>query len=121
MRYLGLIIFVAALIFTPSVMAAPNATLSTDAARRFVNITVTDLRTVSKVSYLLYYDTNRGQRGLEGGFNNKSKLLRTTRRQILGTCSSGKCVYHQGVKNIVLEATFTLKSGGRTSLTKSLK
>lgn len=65
------------------------------------------------------YDTNTYQKGFEGSFKNY-KSSRIVKRQILGTCSSGRCVYTAGVKNFILKATFTLKTGGTTSVTKNL-
>lgn len=65
------------------------------------------------------YDTNTYQKGFEGIIKNY-KSSRIVRRQILGTCSSRRCVYTAGVKNFILKVTFTLKTGGTTSITKNL-
>lgn len=95
-------------------VAATSLRLSTD--KKFAYLTFTGLKDVSKVNYVLTYDTNRGQKGLEGGMKLK-KTTRSSRRQILGTCSSGKCVYHQGIKNVELTTIFTNRSGKSTTTT----
>jgi len=100
--------------------AGPTASISLTKDRRFVYLNFSDLTNVSKVNYTLVYDSNRGQKGLEGGFKLKPRTRRSSRRQILGTCSSGRCVYHQGIKNVQLDATFTLRSGGTANVTKAL-
>ena len=101
-------------------LAAPTTSISLTKDRRFVYLKFSDLTNVSKVNYTLVYDSNRGQKGLEGGFKLKPRTRRSSRRQILGTCSSGRCVYHQGIKNVQLDATFTLRSGGTVNVTKTL-
>lgn len=100
--------------------AAPQASVVLSANKRFAYLSFSDLRSISRVSYILIYDTSRGQKGIEGGFKVKPRSIRSARRQILGTCSSGKCVYHQGVSNVQLEVTFTSRSGQTTTITRSL-
>ncbi len=95
-------------------VAAASIRLSSD--KRFAYLNFTGLKDVSKINYVLTYDTNRGQKGLEGGLKLK-KTNRSSRRQILGTCSSGKCVYHQGIKNVELVTIFTNRTGGTTTTT----
>ena len=104
----------------PAVAAGPGATLRTDTNRRFTYLTFSNIKTVSKVNYVLVYDTATGQKGIEGGFKSSGKTRSTTRRQILGTCSSGKCVYHGKVKNLKLDVTFTLRNGSTVHASKSL-
>lgn len=99
---------------------AATASLSLTKDRRYVYLNFGDLKNVSKVNYTLVYDSATGQKGFEGGFKLKPKISRSSRRQILGTCSSGRCVYHKNVKNVSLDTTFTLRSGGTTNVTKTL-
>jgi len=99
---------------------AANASLSLSKDRRFVYLSFSDLKKVSRVNYTLVYDSSSGQKGFEGGFRLNPKTSRSSRRQILGTCSSGRCVYHKNIKNVSLDATFTLRSGGTLNITKSL-
>jgi hypothetical protein len=66
------------------------------------------------------HDSGAKQKGFAGGFKNKTTTSRSVRKQILGTCSSGRCVYHAGVKNLQLSATFVLKNGQRITQTKTL-
>jgi hypothetical protein len=95
-------------------VAAASLRLSAD--KKFAYLNFTGLKDTSKISYVLTYDTNRGQKGLEGGMKLK-KTSRSSRKQILGTCSSGKCVYHQGIKNVELTTTFVNKNGTKTTTT----
>ena len=95
-------------------VAAASLRLSAD--KRFTYLTFTGLKDISKINYVLTYDTNRGQKGLEGGMKFK-RTNRTIRRQILGTCSSGKCVYHQGIKNVELITTFVNRNGTKSTTT----
>lgn len=97
----------------------PTATLQLDKLRRYAFLVFSDIKNVSRVNYTLVYDTSSGQKGLEGGFKNRSSR-KSTRRQILGTCSSGRCVYHKNIKNASLNATFTLRSGGTVKVSRSL-
>jgi hypothetical protein len=119
--FLGTLLLLVAVSAGSALAASPGVLLTTDAARKFVIVSFTNLKTVSKVSYTLVYDSGQSQKGFEGGFRNPSKLLRTTRKQILGTCSSGKCVYHRTPKNLQLNATFTLRTGGVVKASKTLK
>ncbi len=99
---------------------AASASLSLSKDRHYVYLNFGDLKNVSKVNYTLVYDSSSGQKGLEGGFKLKPKISRSSRRQILGTCSSGRCVFHRNIKNVSLDATFTLRSGGTTNITRTL-
>lgn len=114
---LPLILF---LLYPSVALAKEGASISLSRDRRFVYLNFSDLTNVSRVNYILVYDSNRGQKGLEGGFKLKPRTRRSSRRQILGTCSSGRCVYHRNIKNVSLDATFTLRSGGTVNVTKSL-
>ena len=120
------IFLLAALPAVALAQAGPTATLQLDKFRRYAYVTFSDIKNVSRINYTLVYDTSSGQKGLpagrqglEGGFKNRSSR-KSTRRQILGTCSSGRCVYHKNIKNISLDATFTLRSGGTVNVTRAL-
>ncbi|MBP9781750.1 hypothetical protein KBC89_03785 [Candidatus Woesebacteria bacterium] len=102
------------------VLLAPLASLSTDSARRYVYLTFANTKGVTKIDYTLTYNSGTRQKGFAGGFKNNSTTSRSVRKQILGTCSSGRCVYHAGVKNIQLSTTFVLKNGQRITQTKTL-
>ena len=106
--------------FTPVFAASPDASLRLDPTRRYVFLTFTNIQTVSKVNYVLTYITNNVTKGFEGGFRTYGRLRRSVRRQILGTCSSGRCVFHKNPNSFQLDVTFYLKSGGTTTVTKSL-
>lgn len=104
----------------PLLLLVPFVSLSLTRDRRYVYLNFGGLKDVAKVNYTLVYDSATGQKGFEGGFKLKPKISRSSRRQILGTCSSGRCVYHRNVKNVSLDATFTLRSGGAINITKTL-
>lgn len=88
--------------------------------RRYLYLTFSDMRNVSRVNYVVTYDTNKGQKGFEGGYKLNSRTLRSTRREILGTCSSSKCVFQTGIKNAQIQATFVMRSGGITTSSQTL-
>lgn len=119
-KVFAILIFTILFTFPGIALAAPNVTITPDRNRQFVNINFTDLTNVSRLNYTLVYDTNRGQRGLAGGVKYKSRVRKSSRRQILGTCSSGRCVYHQGIKNLSVEATFYYRNGGSSTVTRLL-
>ena len=104
----------------PLLLLVPFVGLSLSRDRHYVYLNFGGLRDVAKVNYTLIYNSATGQKGLEGGFKLKPKISRSSRRQILGTCSSARCVYHKNVKNVSLDATFTLRSGGTINVSKSL-
>ncbi len=108
------------LTFTATPALAATASLSLTKNRYYVHLNFGDLKNVSRVNYTLTYDSSSGQKGFEGGFKLKPKISRSSRRQILGTCSSGRCVYHKNIKNVSLDAAFTLRSGGTVNVTRSL-
>lgn len=99
---------------------SPGAALTTDSSRRYVYLTFTNLQSVSRVTYTLTYDSNSVTRGFEGGFKTLKGQRRSVRRQILGTCSSGRCVFHKNPVSFQLTVRFYLKTGGSTTVTKSL-
>lgn len=96
------------------------ATLSTDNLKHFANLGFSGLKGVTKVSYTLTYYSNGRQKGVVGGFKVNPTTTRSVRRQILGTCSSGKCVYHNKPTNFELQTTFYLKNGKPITQTKTL-
>lgn len=102
------------------VLLTPLASLSTDAARHYVYLTFANTKGVSKIDYTLTYYSGGRQKGFVGGFTNGLFTTRSVRKQILGTCSSGKCVYHLNPKNLELDVTFFLKSGKPITQTKTL-
>ena len=107
--------------FPVSAASPPNISLSVSGNRHYIYVAFTGLTTVSKVNYALTYDTAASvTKGFEGGFFTKRRTTRSPRRQILGTCSSGKCVYDVSPKNFILQATFTLRTGGTVQISRTL-
>src|SRR3990167_5082984 len=78
---------------TPVSAANPNVSLRTDPTHRYVFLTFANINSVSKVNYTLTYVSNNVTKGFVGGFKTYGRLRRSVRRQILGTCSSGRCVF----------------------------
>ena len=103
-----------------SFAASPGASFRLDPTRRFVFLTLTNLQSVARVSYVLTYETRGVTKGFEGGFRTFGRQRRSVRRQILGTCSSGRCVYHTNPHGFQLDVTFFLKSGGTTTAPQTL-
>jgi len=83
-------------------------------------MTFTGLKAVSKVDYTLTYDTGSRNTGVVGGLRTKKFTSKASRRQILGTCSTRRCTYHTNPKNLNLQVTFYLRSGGTSTVTKTL-
>jgi hypothetical protein len=110
-------------LFVSPAQAAPSASVKLTSDQRYVLLDFSDLRQIAKVSYTLTYTTSSRSslQGFSGGFKVTPKTTRTTRKQILGTCSSGHCVFHRQPKNILLEVAFTSRSGQTTTITKSLR
>ena len=106
--------------FTTSVLAAPTASLTTSKDRRFAYVSFSGLKNVSRVAYTLTYNTNGRTTGVEGGLKPGKYSTRASRRQILGTCSTRFCTYHKNPTNLNLDVTFYYRSGGSTTVTKSL-
>ncbi|OGG14237.1 hypothetical protein A2773_06465 [Candidatus Gottesmanbacteria bacterium RIFCSPHIGHO2_01_FULL_39_10] len=73
-------------------------------------ITFFNLDKVSKVSYVLSYTGSGKPQGIVGSF--VPSVPSDSRELLFGTCSSGACVYHEGVTTARLTINFTLKSGG---------
>jgi len=96
------------------------ATISTDKLRRYVYLTFADTKGVTKIDYTLTYDSGAKQKGFAGGYKNGIFTSRSVRKQILGTCSSKRCVFHANPRNFQLNATLFLKSGGKKTITQSL-
>lgn len=81
--------------------------------RRAINITFGNLRSVQSVSYALIYQTNESQEGASGSIDSSAGNS-ATRELLFGTCSSGVCRYHTGIKNARLEITSILKNGRKS-------
>lgn len=104
----------------PASAANPSVSLRLAPNRRYVFLTFSNLRPVSRVSYTLTYTSSSTTKGFEGGFKTTGHSVRAVRRQILGTCSSGRCVFHSSPHAFELTATFYFRTGGSTTVTKTL-
>ena len=78
-------------------------------SRLGVNINFFNLGQVSKTSYVLSYEGSGKAQGVVGSFAPNGTV--DSRQILFGTCSSGACVYHTGIKDARLTITFTLKNG----------
>ncbi|OGC98763.1 hypothetical protein A2701_01770 [Candidatus Amesbacteria bacterium RIFCSPHIGHO2_01_FULL_47_34] len=117
------LILISSLFLPQNIFAAvsPGVSLAVSRDRHFVYLTFSGLKTVSLVDYVLTYDSGTVQKGMQGGFRTKKYTSRSKRRQILGTCSSGTCVFQMSPKNFKLEITYTLRSGGVVTLNRTLQ
>ena len=86
--------------------------------KRYITVNFSNLSKTKTIKYQLTYDSKKGPQGVSGTLSSKTKSL--SRQLTLGTCSKKVCVYHQGVKGIVLNVDYTLKSGGIVSYSKKL-
>lgn len=84
------------------------------ADRRALLVNFGNLANASSVSYTLVYEQNGQQEGA-GGSVDPSLGNSASRELLFGTCSSGVCRYHSGIRNARLEVTTGLKSG-KTSI-----
>lgn len=81
--------------------------------RKALLVTFSNLQNTSSVSYTLVYETNGQQEGAGGSV--KPTEGTANRELLFGTCSSGVCRYHSGIKNMKFEVTTVLKNG-KTSI-----
>lgn len=77
--------------------------------RRAIIVTFSNLEVASKVAYSLIYTSRGIQEGAGGSLTLLSETQ--TRELLFGTCSSGVCRYHSGIKNARFTVTTTLKNG----------
>lgn len=84
--------------------------------RKTVQVNFGNLKDVKKVSYTLFYEGNGIGQGVTGSIS-VGKQKTVTRNMVLGTCSSGVCMYHKNVKNIKLEVK-TIYRSGKSSVKK---
>lgn len=99
---------------------SPSLTASLAKNKLSVNANFNNLTNVTKISYQLTYDSNKGVQGAGGTIKVTSKNKNLSRNMLLGTCSRKVCTYHKNIKNIVVSVEFTLKSGGIISYEKKL-
>lgn len=105
-------------IVVKTILASPSISIyiSTQSA----SFKVINLTGFEKLSYTLTYDSDLAVQGVQG-----VALLQGVKEFektgiLLGTCSTGgTCVYHTGVKNILLKVKLTDKDGKVTSLEKT--
>lgn len=88
--------------------------------KRALIITFGNLQNAKTVDFTLLYSANGIDRGVMGGYTPK-KTRTKTQEVILGTCSSGSCVYYTKIKNMKLEVVAKLKSGETFKKTYSIR
>lgn len=81
------------------------------ADRRALIINFTNLQNATSVSYSLVYTQGNGQQEGAGGALNLTGQTSDKVELLFGTCSSGVCRYHTGIKNAKLEVSYTSKTG----------
>lgn len=79
------------------------------ADRKAVILSFSGLTQVTSVTYMFTYDSNGKTEGSQGVIRDAS--AGSSRELLFGTCSSGVCRYHSGIKNARIEVTAKLKNG----------
>lgn len=98
--------------------AKPTLGASIAKNKRYISVSFGNLSNTKRIKYQLTYGSTKGPQGVSGTLSPSSKSL--SRQLTLGTCSKKVCVYHQGVKGMILNVDYTLKSGGIVSYSKNL-
>lgn len=75
-----------------------------------LRVSFNGISNAKKISYMLSYETNGKQEGVAGTITSADGNS-TSRDLLFGTCSSGVCRYHEGLKNMKLEVRSDLKNG----------
>jgi hypothetical protein len=83
------------------------------ADRKALIVTFTNLQNAKSVSYNLVYTQGSGQQEGAGGALNLTGQTTDKAELLFGTCSSGVCRYHSGVKDAKLEVSYTSVNGKR--------
>lgn len=81
------------------------------ADKRALIVSFTNLQNATSVSYSLVYTQGNGQQEGAGGALNLTGQSADKVELLFGTCSSGVCRYHTGIKNARLEVSYTSKTG----------
>lgn len=77
-----------------------------------LRVAFSNLTLANSVSYTLSYETNGKPEGVVGSVSVGKGS--DTRELLFGTCSSGTCRYHKGLKNMTFTVTSSLKSGKKS-------
>ena len=86
-----------------------SASAKLRADRKAVILSFGGLNQITSVTYMFTYDSNGKTEGSQGVIRDAS--AGSSRELLFGTCSSGTCRYHTGIKNARLEVTAKLKNG----------
>ncbi|MBI4130083.1 hypothetical protein HY468_02085 [Candidatus Roizmanbacteria bacterium] len=81
--------------------------------RAGLRVSFSSIQNAKKISYILSYETNGKTEGITGSIT-PADGTSTTRDMLFGTCSSGTCVKHMGIKNAQLTVTTDLTSGKKS-------
>ena len=75
-----------------------------------LRVSFNGISNAKKITYMLNYETNGKQEGVAGTIT-AADGNSTSRDLLFGTCSSGVCRYHEGLKNMKFEVRSDLKNG----------
>lgn len=99
----------------------PELALSTSADRHFVSFSVKNVEPYTHISYELIYKTDGSNQGFMGSDSLSGQMEYVKEKIPLGSCSSGgTCVYHPGIKNLVLKVTLRDTNGSEIILERTL-
>lgn len=97
----------------------PMVSASYVPARNSVIATFTNLKGIKSVSYDLTYTGNNIPQGVSGNLIMGKPSIK--KEIFLGTCSSRTCVKQRNIKNIKLNARFTLSNNSQKTKTLKVK
>jgi len=97
----------------PTVSESISVQLKPKSDNKIVSLTISGLKPdIESIEYELTYLTGTGlPRGVLGKINLKGEKEIRRDDIVLGTCSSGKCVYDTGVTSVDLSLKFNLSTG----------
>lgn len=81
------------------------------ADRKALVVSFSNLQNAKSVSYNLIYTQGSGQQEGAGGALNLTGQTTDKIELLFGTCSSGVCRYHTGIKDARLEVSYTSVNG----------
>lgn len=99
----------------------PAISLTRSKDDKSVNFTISNLSTYSHLEYVVTYESNEGEQGVQGEIDLKGQYEIERNNIILGTCSADDvCIYHSTVKNLQLIIELTTKEGKTKRFTSSV-
>lgn len=99
------------------IIISPYVTATSSADKKSLFITFNNLLETKSALYKVNYSADGGQKAAQGNVAFQSTDGKVTREVILGICSGSNCTYDTNVKNMKIEATFTLTDNTTSQIT----